>query len=342
MTATRSASGTRLGDRAARRTAGIESVTWRGRASSGATPGTGSSHRSCGRGLALADRRDPRPVGQPADRPPDAVPRVDPAARRRGRGTVRGVFGGRPRPRFGAAPAPSSPTSRSWSPSWTSTWTNRLPSGDGSGHVPDAAVRLAVLALARRQDDPVVAVGGQPDDLEPAVRVRDVEQRAVGSQRPPTSTLRSPATTRVAPVGDVDEGDLRRLDPARVAMGHDREARAVGRPLEGIDVEAGRGHGRRPRRLRVRGRPAAARDGRVDEPDLGPAARARQEREAVAVGRPARVRARRPACRRRASGASRRPRRTQISSSRTNARRRPSGDHCGSETGFSDAVSWVG
>ena len=33
---------------------------------------------------------------------------------------------------------------------------------------------------------------------------------------------------------------------------------------------------------------------------------------------------------------------TQISSSRTKARRRPSGDHCGSLTGFSDAVSWVG
>ena len=43
--------------------------------------------------------------------------------------------------------------------------------------------------------------------------------------------------------------------------------------------------------LRVVRRPAAARDGGVDEPDLRPAAPPRQEREAAAVGRPARRRA---------------------------------------------------
>ena len=33
---------------------------------------------------------------------------------------------------------------------------------------------------------------------------------------------------------------------------------------------------------------------------------------------------------------------THSSSSRTYASRRPSGDHCGSPTGFDEAVSWVG
>ncbi len=46
--------------------------------------------------------------------------------------------------------------------------------------VADATARLAVLALAGGQHDPVVAVGGPADDLEPAVGVRHVEQRTVG------------------------------------------------------------------------------------------------------------------------------------------------------------------
>ena len=45
--ATRSPAGNRA--TAGLRTAGRELVSWRGRAPSGALPGTGSSHRSCGR-----------------------------------------------------------------------------------------------------------------------------------------------------------------------------------------------------------------------------------------------------------------------------------------------------
>ena len=57
-------------------------------------------------GLALADRRQPGAVGQPADRTPDAVPGRDPDGRpdRAGDVTVRGVLGGRPRPRLGGPP----------------------------------------------------------------------------------------------------------------------------------------------------------------------------------------------------------------------------------------------
>ncbi len=37
-----------------------------------------------------------------------------------------------------------------------------------------------MLALTTGQDDPVVAVGRQADDLEPAIRVRHEQERAVG------------------------------------------------------------------------------------------------------------------------------------------------------------------
>ena len=134
VTTTRSRGrGTRAGASAARRTAGIESVTWRGRASSGATPGTGSSHRSCG-----AVSRSPTAAihapsaSQPTDSP-DAVPRVDPAARSPRRVTVRGVFGGRPRPRFGARPPSSSPTTQVLEAVVDLDVDEAAPSGDGSG-----------------------------------------------------------------------------------------------------------------------------------------------------------------------------------------------------------------
>ena len=47
-------------------------------------------------------------------------------------------------------------------------------------NVTRAATRFAVLALPGGQDDPIVPVGGQPDDLEPAVRVRHEQERAIG------------------------------------------------------------------------------------------------------------------------------------------------------------------
>ena len=114
----------------------------------------------------------------------------------------------------------------------------------------------------------------------------------------------------------------------------------VGQPDEILDVEAGRGERRGLRRLRVAGRPAAAGDRRVDEPDLGPAPAPADERQpwpsgdqrgndmpVISVTTTSRL-----------PSAST----TRSCVSRTYASRRPSGDHCGSPTAFSDAVNWVG
>ena len=133
-----------------------------------------------------------------------------------------------------------------------------------------------------------MAVGGQPDDLEPAVGVRHEEQRAVGQPAGPDIDAPLAGDDAGRPRRDIDEGDLGRLVDVRSAPGHDRDAGAVGRPLERVDVDAGLGQGGRSRRLGLGRRPAAARDRRVDQPDLRPAAAARQEGEAMAVGRPAR------------------------------------------------------
>ena len=89
---------------------------------------------------------------------------------------------------------------------------------------PHPAGRLAVFPLASCQDDPVVAIGCQPDDLEPAVRVGHVQQRAV---RRPASADVDAAVARDHPertAGDVDEGDLSRLVHVLTeVMAHDRE-----------------------------------------------------------------------------------------------------------------------
>ena len=199
-----------------------------------------------------------------------------------------------------------------------------------------------MLPLAGRQDDPVVAVGGQADDLEPAVGVarRTAAIHRASSAHPCRGWI-SPATTCVAPVATstsaiwaVSRSSARRraMTARRVPSGdHWRSSTSM----------PGSREDRRLRRLGAVGGPAAARDRGVDEPDLRPAAPSRQEGEAPAVGRPASVLAppglattrvlREPS----AST-------THSSSSRTYASRRPSGDHCGSPTGFDEAVSWVG
>ena len=324
---------------------GSESVTWRGRASSGATPGTGSSHRSCG-GVSrspIAATQAPsasQPTARqtpshglirlPAGRPPRSA-----ASSAAVRGRASGAAVGRARRR-----------ARSWKPSWTSMWTNRLPSGEGSGALPTPPPRLAVLAFAGGQDDPVAAVGGQPDDLEPAVGVgrRTGASRRAASGAPTSHARRRRRRPGSSPVATSTMRDLRTsTGVGSVVPGHDgepRRRRAPSRTTSTSTPVAVRAVGRGG--FGSRGRPAAARDRGVDHPDLRPAAAARQEGEAPAVGRPARGAAaarlgRRPGSEREPSAST-----TQISSSRTNARRRPSGDHCGSETGFSEAVSWVG
>ena len=114
----------------------------------------------------------------------------------------------------------------------------------GSGAEEDAAVGLAVLALTVGQHDTVVPVGRQPDDLEPAIRVGHEEERPVA--RPSATDVHASFAGDDAhrPVGDVDERDLGGLVDRRAEMSHDREPRPVGRPLEGVDVQSGRGQRR--------------------------------------------------------------------------------------------------
>ena len=289
LTVTRSAVGTRLGD-----SAGAEDR--RQRVGDLARPGivrgdarNGEQPEVLRLRLAFADRRDPGAVGQPADRPPDAVPGIDPSPAEAAE-TVRGVFGGRPRPRFGGAPAASSPTSRSWRPSWTSMWTNRLPSGEGSGAEPTPPPGSPCSRSPLGQDDPIVAIGGQPDDLEPAVGIGHEEQRPVGqpagarhrrfARRPRPRS--SPVATSTRAICDVSSipGPRRAMTAMRVPSG-DHSNASTSTPVSVRTVGS--------RRLGLGRRPAAARDRGVDQPDLRPAAAARQEGEAMAVGRPARL-----------------------------------------------------
>ena len=167
-------------------------------------------------------------------------------------------------------------------------WTNRLPSGDGSGADPgpppgSPCSRSPSVRTIRSWPSAVSrTTWNQPSASETN------RSEPSGSQRAATSTLRSPATTRDAPVATSTRAICDGLLDIRPASCHDRDARAVGRPFERLDVDAGLGQDRRSRRLRFGRRPAAARHRGVDQPDLRPAAAARQERQAVAVGRPAR------------------------------------------------------
>ena len=130
-------------------------------------------------GLALADRRDPGAVGQPADGPPDAVPRRDPLGLR-GRGDgARGL--GRPSAATlglrGLAQAAHDQVDQA---------VVDLDVDDAAAirrrqrGVPVAPRRLAVLALAVGEDDAVTAIRGAAHDLEPPVGVGHVDQRPVG------------------------------------------------------------------------------------------------------------------------------------------------------------------
>ena len=184
----------------------------------------------------------------------------------------------------------------------------------GRGHrgVAEAAGRLAVLALAVGQDDPVATVGRQADDLEPAARRRRRRGaiRRAASRRPRRG-CRVAGDDLAARRSRRPRSRSARCRVGRVACGHDRDAAAVGRPGERRRRRRRRGvRARGLRRLRIALRPPAAWDGRVDHPDLRPAAAARQEGEPAAVGRPARDPCRHRAWRRPASSRGcRRPRR---------------------------------
>ena len=120
----------RLGRNAAASTAGIEFVTWRAREPSGATPGTGSSHRSWGRSwlspIAASQApsaRNPTERQTPGHGLTTAPEPAAPAT------TGGGFFGGRPRPRLTGLAPPIGATTRSIRASWWSPWTKRLASG---------------------------------------------------------------------------------------------------------------------------------------------------------------------------------------------------------------------
>ena len=259
------------------------------------------------RGIALADRGDPGSVREPSDGPPHAVPRIDPAARGRRADRARLLRRATPAPLGRLRPAeladeqvlqaivdldvdePAAVRRR-------------------QRNMTGAAARLAVLALPGGQDDPIVPVGGQPDDLEPAVRVRHEQQRAIGHPLG-TDIATALAGDDLRRAGrDVDQRDLGGLE-VLLALAHDRDPGAVGRPREGVDVDPGFGQDGRSGRTRLVRRPTSTGHGRVDQPDLGPAATSRQEARSGGRRATSAARDHAPVGRRPGSGATHRPRR---------------------------------
>ena len=294
--------------------------------------------------LALADRRNPSAVGEPADLSPDAVPGVDPLAggRRAERpGRLRGSTSTALRRRF----AVECPDHQVHEAVVDLDVDEARPVRRRIGLEPDATAELdrvdAVLAFTRREHDPVTPIGRQPHDVGPAVGVGHEQDRTVGQPARERVETGLAGDRSLGAGCDVDQHDLRGFEVVGAALGRDGNLRSVGRPGQGRDVDACRGEGARLRSSRLIGGPAATRHGAsmiqtCDQP---------RRRETKASRFPSGDQ--RGACvpalwpvtfARREPSASI----TQISSSRTNARRRPSGDHCGSLTGCSDAVSWVG
>ena len=219
-------------------------------------------------------------------------------------------------------------------------WTKRLPSGDGSGTWPTPPPGSPCSRSAGGQDDPVVAVGRQADDLEPAVGVGQEQERAVGQPAGPRRRGCARRRRRASRPSRPRRARSAR-SRGRPALAHDRDPGAVGRPLEGVDVDARTRSGRSGGAVAARwpvgpGAAPARRSARPGSSRGGATGRRADARRATSVARD-------PCPAGSTTRVSRDPSAstTQISSSRTNARRRPSGDHCGSEIGFSEAVSWV-
>ena len=220
-------------------------------------------------------------------------------------------------------------------------WTKRLPSGDGRGADPgpppgSPCSRLPSVRTIRSWPSAVSrTTWNQPSASETNRR------EPSGSQRAATSTLRSPATTRDAPVATSTRaiwavssisGPRRAMTAIRAPSG-DHSNASTSMPISVRTVGRG-GFGS------VAGRPRRGTGASISQICDQPRRRDRNARRCPSGDQ----RGSRPA----PGLATTRVRRdpsasmTQISSSRTNARRRPSGDHCGSETGFSEAVSWLG
>ena len=301
-------------------------------------PGDGQQPQVLRPRLALADGRDPGAIGQPADRPPDARPRLDAVARRGRRGAAR-------------LRGPATALARHVAVEWAHDEVDEPVVDPRDGRrvarrarqrlEPEQGAGLAVLPGPRCDLRPRRQVRRQPDDLEPAVGVRDEDEPAVG--QPADAAL---------PGGAVADHPFR-----AVGDRHDRDPRGVAggvRPIRG-DRQPGpvRVTTRTPRRRCPTGDTARAGSGR------GVAAgRPRRGTGASTTQAWAQPRRREMNARRRPSGdqrgadspagwwpsvTSRVPSASTIAiaPSRTNASRRPSGDQRGSETAFSDAVIWV-
>ncbi len=161
--------------------------------------------------------------------------------------------------------------------------------GRGQRDVPVAPRWFAMLALAVGEDDAVAAVRGAAHELEPPVGVRHVDQRPVG-QPLRAGVVAALARDDLALAGrDVDDRDLRGRQVIGRLLGHDRHPAAIRGPRHPFDVDAAGRQGDRLRRARVALGATTPGDGCIDQPDLRPAAPARHEREAPAIGRPLRV-----------------------------------------------------
>lgn len=216
--------------------------------------------------LVLADRHDLRAVAEPGDRPPDARPGLDRLARtsveRRNDQVDLAIVNG--------------------------DVAEPLAVRRGQRGQPEGRVRLAVLPGALREHHPRDEVGSDADHLEPAVGIREQEQRAVG--QPAWTALRGFAGVDpgLGARGNRQDGD-RRAPGIRLALADDRQPAAVRRPGVLVDIDA-RGRDRdRLGCLRIAGRPPAMRDRRIDQPDLRPAPASGGEGKTPAVRAPARL-----------------------------------------------------
>ena len=238
--------------------------------------------------LALADRQDPAAIGRPVDCPPDAGPRLDCLAGAGGDDGLRVL-----RPPAGQPAARRSGLVERRDEQVDRTIVNgnvAEPAAIGRRqcHRAEPAGWLAMLLGARREDRPLAQIGAEADHLEPAVGVGEQQQAPVGE--PARAAFPGPVglDSPLGAGGHLEDRDGR-APVVRLALGDEGESRAVGRPAEVVDIET-RGRERdRFSRFRMAGRPAPARDRRVDQPDLGPAPTARQEGEPAAVRTPARV-----------------------------------------------------
>ena len=253
--------------------------------------------------------RPPRHRRQPADRTPDAVPRIDPAVRPRPATRSAASWAAGPRPRFSGGAGGELADEQILEPVVDFDVDEPPPVGRRQRRVADThrpARRARAFRWSTRPGRGRRRSGGRPGTSRRRPTRTGSEPSA--SQRAPTSTLCSPATTRLVPVATSTSAicEVSRGSGSTLRHHRDRACRpatirysSTSMPVSvrtvgavALDRSAGR-----PRRG----------TGRVDQPDLGPAAAARNEGQPPAVGRPACLAATARLGDRHASGATRRP-----------------------------------